>query len=113
MVANISQLHDIRQKDGETVKSYFKRFSNVINKIEIVTDDKALDALVIKLHMCTLFWRDVQNSQPKTYSQLVDLIQREIWSEETIENRDRAERDMENCYRMEGRQSPEPRFNRF
>ncbi|KAL2541907.1 Uncharacterized protein Adt_02885 [Abeliophyllum distichum] len=55
MVADIVQLHDIWQKEGETVKSYFKRFSNVINKIEIVTDDKALDALVIGFHIRTLF----------------------------------------------------------
>ncbi|KAL2518148.1 putative gag protein [Abeliophyllum distichum] len=74
IVVDIAQLHDIRQKKRETVKSYFNRFSNVINKIKTVTDDKALDALVTGLHMHTPFWRDVQNSQSKTYSQLVDLI---------------------------------------
>ncbi|KAL2453586.1 Retrotrans gag domain-containing protein [Abeliophyllum distichum] len=78
MVADIVQLHDIRQKEGETIKSYFKRFNNVINKIKTVTNDKVLDALVSGLHMRTPFCRDVQNSQPKTYNQLVDLIQREI-----------------------------------
>ncbi|KAL2498637.1 Uncharacterized protein Adt_24187 [Abeliophyllum distichum] len=97
--------------EDETVKSYFKRFSNVINKIETVTDKKALDALMTGLHMCTLFWRDVQNSQPKTYSQLVDLVQREIRSEETIENREKAERERGNRYRREGRHSSEPRFS--
>ncbi|KAL2481391.1 hypothetical protein Adt_34357 [Abeliophyllum distichum] len=71
-----------------------KGFSNVINKIETVTDEKALDALVTGLHMRTLFWRNVQNSQLKTYSQLVDLIQREIRSEEMIENREKAEREI-------------------
>ncbi|KAL2470719.1 Retrotrans gag domain-containing protein [Abeliophyllum distichum] len=45
MVADIAQLYDIWQKEGESMKSYFKRFSNVINKIESVTDNKALDAL--------------------------------------------------------------------
>ncbi|KAL2459969.1 RNase H domain-containing protein [Abeliophyllum distichum] len=55
MIANIVQLHDIRQKERESVKSYFKRFSNVINKIKSITDDKALDALVTRLHMCTPF----------------------------------------------------------
>ncbi|KAL2532925.1 Retrotrans gag domain-containing protein [Abeliophyllum distichum] len=72
MIADITQLNDIQQKEEETVKSYFKRFNNVINKIETVTDEKALDALLTGLHMRTPFWRDVQNSQPKTYSQLVD-----------------------------------------
>ncbi|KAL2470597.1 Ribonuclease H [Abeliophyllum distichum] len=99
MIANIAQLNDIRQKEGETVKSYFKRFSNVINKIETVTNEKALDALVTGLHMHTSFWRHVQNSQPKTYSQLVDLVQCEIWSEETIENREKVGRERENRYR--------------
>ncbi|KAL2484846.1 Uncharacterized protein Adt_29602 [Abeliophyllum distichum] len=94
------------QKEGETVKSYFKRFNNVIDKIETVTDEKALDALVTGLHMCTLFWRDVQNSQPKTYSQLVDLVQHEIRSEETIKNREKAERKRGDRYRREGRRSP-------
>ncbi|KAL2543173.1 Retrotrans gag domain-containing protein [Abeliophyllum distichum] len=55
MVAYIVQLHNIRQKEGETVKSYFKRFNNVINKIKIVTNDKVLDALVTGLHMRTPF----------------------------------------------------------
>ncbi|KAL2498149.1 Uncharacterized protein Adt_23699 [Abeliophyllum distichum] len=113
MIADIAQLNDIRQKEGETVKSYFKRFSNVINKIETVTDEKTLDALVTRLHMRTPFWRDVQNNQPKTYSQLVDLVQREIRLEETIENREKAEREREDRYRREGRHFPEPRFSWF
>ncbi|KAL2486449.1 Uncharacterized protein Adt_31205 [Abeliophyllum distichum] len=113
MVADIAQLHDIRQKNGETVKSYCKKFSNVINKNETVSDDKALNALVTGLHMHTPFWRDVHNSQPKTYSHLVDLIQREIQSKETIENRERAERDRGDRYRREGRRSRESRFNHF
>ncbi|KAL2526414.1 hypothetical protein Adt_11468 [Abeliophyllum distichum] len=74
--------------------------------IETVIEEKALDALVTGLHIRTLFWRNVQNSQSKTYSQLVDLVQREIRSEETIENREKAER-------KRGRRSPEPRFSRF
>ncbi|KAL2486592.1 Uncharacterized protein Adt_31348 [Abeliophyllum distichum] len=81
MIADIAQLNDIRQKEGKTIKRYFKRFSNVINKIEIVTDEKALDTLMTGLHMRTPFGREVQNSQPKTYSQFVDLVQREIRSE--------------------------------
>ncbi|KAL2474574.1 Retrotrans gag domain-containing protein [Abeliophyllum distichum] len=113
IIVDIVQLNDIRQKEGETIKIYFKRFSNVINKIKIVTDEKGLDALVTGLHMHTLFWRDVQNSQPKTYSQLVDLVQREIKSEETIENREKAEREREDRYKREGRRSPEPCFSRF
>ncbi|KAL2491976.1 Retrotrans gag domain-containing protein [Abeliophyllum distichum] len=113
MIADIVQLNDIQQKEGETVKSYFKRFSNVINKIETGTNDKALDALVAGLHMCTPFWRDVQNSQPKTYSQLVDLVQYEIRSEEMIKNKKKAERKRENRYRKEGRRSPKLRFSRF
>ncbi|KAL2505636.1 Ribonuclease H [Abeliophyllum distichum] len=68
MIVDIAQLNNIRQKVGETVKSYFKRFSNVINKIETMTDEKAMDTLVTGHHMRTLFWRDMQNSQPKTYS---------------------------------------------
>ncbi|KAL2518810.1 Uncharacterized protein Adt_15057 [Abeliophyllum distichum] len=113
MIADIAQLNDIRQKDGKTVKSYVKRFSNVINKIETVTDEKALDSLVTGLHMRTPFWRDVQNSQPKTYNQLVDLVQREIRSEETIENRKKAERERGDQYRREGRRSPESRLSWF
>ncbi|KAL2466236.1 hypothetical protein Adt_42087 [Abeliophyllum distichum] len=93
--------------------SYFKRFSNVINKIETVTDEKVLDAIVTRLHMCTLFWRDVQNNQPKTYSQLVDLVQHEIRSKETIKNREKAKRKREDRNRREGRRSPKPRFSRF
>ncbi|KAL2518478.1 Uncharacterized protein Adt_14725 [Abeliophyllum distichum] len=95
MVVDIAQLHDIQQKNRKTVKNYFKRFINVINKIETVTDDKALDALVTGLHMRTPFWRDIQNSQPKTYSQLVDLIQREIQSKKMIENRERKLKGIE------------------
>ncbi|KAL2492547.1 Uncharacterized protein Adt_28175 [Abeliophyllum distichum] len=113
MIGNIAQLNDIRQKEGEIIKSYFKRFSNVINKIETVTDEKILDALVTRLHMYTLFWRDVQNSQPRTYSQLVDLVQLEIRSKKMIENREKAERKIGDRYRREGRRSPESRFNRF
>ncbi|KAL2526425.1 Uncharacterized protein Adt_11479 [Abeliophyllum distichum] len=86
-------LNDIRQKEEETDKSYFKRFSNVINKIKTMTDEKVLDTLVTGLHMHTLFWRDIQNSQPKTYSQLVDLVQHKIQSKEMIENREKAERE--------------------
>ncbi|KAL2497946.1 Uncharacterized protein Adt_23496 [Abeliophyllum distichum] len=67
----------------------------------------------IRLHMRTPFWRDVQNSQPKTCSQLVDLVLREIWSEKMIENREKVERERGDSYRREGRRSPEPRFNRF
>ncbi|KAL2505624.1 Retrotrans gag domain-containing protein [Abeliophyllum distichum] len=106
MIADIAQLNDIRQKEGETFKSYFKRFINVINKIETVINEKALDALITGLHMYTPFWRDVQNSQPKTYSQLVDLVQHEIRSEETIENREKAERKRGDRYKREGRRSP-------
>ncbi|KAL2466652.1 RNase H domain-containing protein [Abeliophyllum distichum] len=113
MIADIVQLNDIQQKEGKTIKSYFKRFSNVINKIETVTDEKALDALVTGLHMRTPFRRDVQNNQLKTYSQLVDLVQREIRSEETIKNREKAERERGDRYRREGRRSPESRFSRF
>ncbi|KAL2498221.1 Uncharacterized protein Adt_23771 [Abeliophyllum distichum] len=113
MIADIVQLHDIHQKEGESVKSYFKRFSNVINKIESVTDDKALDALVTRLHMRTSFWRDVQNCQPKTYNQLVDLIQRKIRSEETIENREKAKRDRRDQLLRERRRSSKLCFNRF
>ncbi|KAL2512759.1 Retrotransposon gag domain [Abeliophyllum distichum] len=65
MIADIIQLYDIRQKEGESVTNYFKRFSYVINKIESVTDDNALDALVTSLHMRTLFWRDVQTASPR------------------------------------------------
>ncbi|KAL2526020.1 Uncharacterized protein Adt_11074 [Abeliophyllum distichum] len=101
MISDIVQLNDIRQKEGEIVKSYFKRLSNVINKIETVADEKALDAFVSGLHMHTPFWRDVQNSQPKTYSQLVDLVQREIWSKETIKNREKAEKERRDRYRRE------------
>ncbi|KAL2480214.1 Uncharacterized protein Adt_33180 [Abeliophyllum distichum] len=117
MIDDIARLHDIRQKEKESIKSYFKRFSNVINKIESVTDDNALDALVTRLHMRTSFWRDVQNNQSKTYSQLVDLLQRKIRSEETIENRERAERHRRYRYqrerrfhfnRFQGKHSPEP-----
>ncbi|KAL2526746.1 Uncharacterized protein Adt_11800 [Abeliophyllum distichum] len=92
MIADITQLNDIQQKEGETVNIYFKRFSNVINKIMTVTDEKALDALVTGLYMRTPFWRGMQNSQLKTYSQLVDLVQHEIQSEEMIENREKAEK---------------------
>ncbi|KAL2479543.1 hypothetical protein Adt_32509 [Abeliophyllum distichum] len=53
--ADIAQLNDIQQKEGKIVKSYFKRFSNVINKIETVTDEKALEALVNGLYMSTPF----------------------------------------------------------
>ncbi|KAL2491463.1 Retrotrans gag domain-containing protein [Abeliophyllum distichum] len=113
MITDIAQLNDIQKKEGETVKSYFKRFSNVINKIETMTDEKALDALVTGLHMRTPFWRDVQNNQPKTYSQLVDLVQREIKSEETIKNREKAERERRDRYRREGRRSSDLRFSRF
>ncbi|KAL2518392.1 Uncharacterized protein Adt_14639 [Abeliophyllum distichum] len=113
MIADIAQLNDIWQKEGKPVKSYFKRFSNVINKIKTVTDEKALDTLVTGLHMRTLFWRDVQNSQLKTYSQLVDLVQREIRSKETIENRENAERKRGDHYRREGRRSPELLFSHF
>ncbi|KAL2461513.1 Uncharacterized protein Adt_44933 [Abeliophyllum distichum] len=113
MIADIAQLNDIRQKEGESVKSYFKRFSNVINKIETVTDEKALDAPVTRLHMRTPFWKDVQNSQPKTYNQLVDLVQSKIKSEEMIKNREKAERERVDCYRREGRRFPEPCFSRF
>ncbi|KAL2492595.1 Uncharacterized protein Adt_28223 [Abeliophyllum distichum] len=113
MIVDIVQLHDIRQKEEESVKSYFKRFRAVINKIENVTNDKALDVLLTRLYMRTSFWRDVQNSQPKTYSQLVDLIQREIRSEKTIENRERAERDRRDCYWKKGRRSSETHFNHF
>ncbi|KAL2531769.1 Retrotrans gag domain-containing protein [Abeliophyllum distichum] len=101
-----------RRGEGKTVKSYFK-FSNVINKIKTVTDEKALDALVTGLYMRTPFWRDVQNSQPKTYSQLVDLVQCVIRSEEMIENKEKAERERGDCYRRDGRRSLEPRFSRF
>ncbi|KAL2526890.1 Ribonuclease H [Abeliophyllum distichum] len=52
MIPDIVQLNDIWQKEGKTVKSYFKRFSNGINKIKIVTDEKALGALVTGLHTC-------------------------------------------------------------
>ncbi|KAL2505889.1 Uncharacterized protein Adt_21510 [Abeliophyllum distichum] len=113
MVADIAQLNDIRQKEEETVKSYFKRFSNIINKIETVTNEKALDALVTGLHMCTPFWRDMQNSKLKTYSKLIDLVQRKIQSEEMIENREKAERERGNRHRRERGHSPKPRFNRF
>ncbi|KAL2491885.1 hypothetical protein Adt_27513 [Abeliophyllum distichum] len=65
------------------------------------------------LHMRTLFWRDVQNSQPKTYSQLVDLVQYEIRSEKMIENREKVERKRGDRYRREGQRFPEPRFSRF
>ncbi|KAL2486400.1 hypothetical protein Adt_31156 [Abeliophyllum distichum] len=106
-------LNDIRQNEGKTVKSYFKRFNNVINKIENVTDEKASEVLVTGFHMHTPFWRDVQNSQPKTYSQLVDLVQREIRSEEMIENRKKAERERGDRYKREGRHSPILRFNCF
>ncbi|KAL2532238.1 Retrotrans gag domain-containing protein [Abeliophyllum distichum] len=102
MIADIVQLNDIRQKEVETVKTYFKMFSNVINKIKIVTDEKVLDALVTGLYMRTPFWKDVQNSQPKTYSQLVNLVQRKIRSEETIENREKAERERGDRYRRRG-----------
>ncbi|KAL2491657.1 Integrase catalytic domain-containing protein [Abeliophyllum distichum] len=54
MIANITQLNNIRQKEGKTIKSYFKRFSNVIKKIETVTDEKALDTLVTGLHVALL-----------------------------------------------------------
>ncbi|KAL2503857.1 Ribonuclease H [Abeliophyllum distichum] len=113
MIADIAQLNDIQQNEWKTVKSYFKRFSNVINKIETVTDEKVLDALVTGFYMCTLFWKDVQNSQPKTYSQLVDLVQHDIQSEKMIENRKKAKRERGDRYRRKGRRSPEPRFNRF
>ncbi|KAL2526757.1 Ribonuclease H [Abeliophyllum distichum] len=83
MIADITQLNDIRQKEEETVKSYLKRFSNVINMMKTVTDEKALDAL------------------------------REIRSEETIENRKKAERKRGDHYRRKGRCSPEPHFSRF
>ncbi|KAL2466505.1 hypothetical protein Adt_42356 [Abeliophyllum distichum] len=78
-----------------------------------MTDEKASDALVTGLYMRTSFWRDVQNSQPKTYSQLVDLVQHEIRSEETIENRKKAERERGDHYRRGGRRSPESCFSRF
>ncbi|KAL2471211.1 Uncharacterized protein Adt_39347 [Abeliophyllum distichum] len=113
MIADIAQLNDIRQKEGETVKNYFKRFSNVINKIKTVTNKKALDALVTGLHMRTPLWRDVQNSQSKTYSQLVDLVQRKIRSEKTIENREKAKKERGDHYRRDGRHFPEPHFSRF
>ncbi|KAL2498078.1 Uncharacterized protein Adt_23628 [Abeliophyllum distichum] len=101
------------KKEEEIVKSYFKRFNNIINKIETVTDEKALDALVTGLHKLTSFWRNMQNIQPKTYSQLVDLVQHKTWSEETIENREKAEKKRGDRYRREERCSPEPRFNHF
>ncbi|KAL2512800.1 Uncharacterized protein Adt_18400 [Abeliophyllum distichum] len=95
------------------MKGYFKRFSNIINKIKNVTDNKALDALITGLHMRNLFWTDIQNREPKSYTQLVDLIQREIHSEKTIENREKAERDKGDRYHQEGRRSTEPRTNHY
>ncbi|KAL2480267.1 Uncharacterized protein Adt_33233 [Abeliophyllum distichum] len=113
MIVDITQLSNFQQKEEKTVKSYFKRFSNVMNKIEIVTNEKALDALMTGLHMRTPFWRNVQNSQSKTYSQLVDLVQHKIKLEETIESKEKVERKREDRYRREGQRSPEPHFNCF
>ncbi|KAL2526540.1 hypothetical protein Adt_11594 [Abeliophyllum distichum] len=53
--ANIAKLYNIRMKEGKSVKYYFTRFSSVSNKIENLTDDNALDVLVIRLHMRTSF----------------------------------------------------------
>ncbi|KAL2505350.1 hypothetical protein Adt_20971 [Abeliophyllum distichum] len=108
MIADIAQLHDIRQRKKKSVKSYFKRFNGVINKIMNVTDEKALDALVR-----THFWRDVQNSQPKTYAQMVDLIQQEIQFEKMIKIREKVEKEKKDRYHRKGRCFLKHRINRF
>ncbi|KAL2466483.1 hypothetical protein Adt_42334 [Abeliophyllum distichum] len=64
---DVTQLHDTRQKEDQSVKSYLKRFIKVINKIENITNDKAPDALITRLCIRTPFWRGVQNRDLKTY----------------------------------------------
>ncbi|KAL2474257.1 Uncharacterized protein Adt_34993 [Abeliophyllum distichum] len=67
-------------------------------------------ANVIQIHEID---RRKENREPKTYTQLVDLIQREIRSEDTIENREKAKREKGDRYHREGRISPKPRTNRY
>ncbi|KAL2491822.1 RNA-directed DNA polymerase [Abeliophyllum distichum] len=42
MIANVAQLHDIIQKEGELVKEYFKRFSKILEQ----SRNKSWDLLI-------------------------------------------------------------------
>ncbi|KAL2466360.1 Retrotrans gag domain-containing protein [Abeliophyllum distichum] len=82
-----TRLNDIIQGVYESVKIYFNRFQNKSITVELILDEKSLDALWNRQRMETMCWRDVRNKNPQTYNKLVDLIKEEIQTVERIENR--------------------------
>ncbi|KAL2480780.1 Uncharacterized protein Adt_33746 [Abeliophyllum distichum] len=80
-------LHDIRQARFVPLQSYLSQFNEEILFYERISDAEAISALKRRLDMNLPFWRDVQNNNPTTFDQLVELITEEITNKNMILHR--------------------------
>ncbi|KAL2471419.1 Uncharacterized protein Adt_39555 [Abeliophyllum distichum] len=80
----------MRQGAGEPLQSYLNRFNEDMLFCKREFDVEALSTFKGDLNMSLLFWKDVQNNNPTTFDQLVEMITEEITKDNMILHRNRG-----------------------
>ncbi|XP_063948134.1 uncharacterized protein LOC108216938 [Daucus carota subsp. sativus] len=66
----VTTLANIKQKEGETLHAYFKRFNAESSNVRGATDETLKSFLVVGLRVGTDFWKHLQGNDPKSLADL-------------------------------------------
>ncbi|XP_063942758.1 uncharacterized protein LOC135150401 [Daucus carota subsp. sativus] len=66
----VTTLANIKQKEGETLHAYFKRFNAESSNVRGATDETLKSFLVAGLRVGTDFWKHLQGNDPKSLADL-------------------------------------------
>ena len=73
----------IKQEQGESIRSYVKRFFDTRATIPNIADDDVIDYFQSGISIQSLY-RDIGRNRPKTVVELCDIMQR--WADEEGKN---------------------------
>lgn len=61
-------LANIKQKDNETLKEYFKRFNDQVRRMRQSSKETLKNFLIMGVRLGTDFWKELQGREPETLS---------------------------------------------
>ncbi|KAL2514581.1 hypothetical protein Fot_28552 [Forsythia ovata] len=76
------------QEKDKSLKNYLARFTEEMHNCKSITKVLMFSTLKGGLDMCSMLWRDVQSRKHHDYNALVDLMKKEIISDEMARARD-------------------------
>ena len=71
----VTTLANIRQKEGETLQAYFRRFNAEVPQVRGATDEIVKNFLIAGVRVGTDFWKALQRKEPPTLAALYLLAE--------------------------------------